>query len=667
MDLIMKLTPLSDHRTVQEAVGRSSGVDGYRPDIDGLRAIAVLAVIGFHAGVRFFGGGYVGVDIFFVISGFLITSIICKNLERGTFTFRDFYARRAKRIFPALILVLFAVCAYGWLILLPGEFVLLGKHILAGAGFVSNLALWNESGYFDKAAQAKPLLHLWSLGIEEQFYLLWPPLMILAWKRRVDALKIAAAIVGISFTLNVVYVSVWQVPGVYYLPLIRFWELLAGCALACLPYSRVPEWLPGRLFKNIQAVAGLVLIFAAVFGLNSETLFPGWWALLPVLGTSLLISAGPAAWINRRLLSSKAIVFIGLISYPLYLWHWPILSYLHIVEPAVVPPALRAGAVALAFLLAWLTFEVVEKPMRLKPNRWALACVAGIVLAGFLGTSAFIHQLHARSEAYGFDRIVGVNTGRWNFPPASLRPFYTSLGNHYERGTAPKVLFVGDSHMQQYYPRIEKLMNDDPNETRSVSFVTELGCPPVFYVEGLMDRRCKGLVENAFDVADALNVDTVVIAAAWFHYSGFRRGDPDTIVRDLTDVITRMRTKGRRVYLILPIPNGDVFAPSRLVTRSFRTPGFSLIRQIQRVEVDRSVKESAETISGVARATGAIAIDPIQYICPDGDCPTLANDGLPIFTDSSHLRAAYVREQVTFLDEIVLRDKKLVDSSAIIP
>src|SRR6185436_1573279 len=159
----------------------------YRPDIDGLRAVAVLSVVGFHAASRFVPGGYVGVDIFFVISGYLITSIIARQLNQGRFSLVDFYARRCKRIFPSLIIVLLAVLAYGWLVLLPNEYERLGEHIAAGAGFVSNFVFWRESGYFDKVAESKPLLHLWSLGIEEQFYLLWPPLLILAWKRKWDA------------------------------------------------------------------------------------------------------------------------------------------------------------------------------------------------------------------------------------------------------------------------------------------------------------------------------------------------------------------------------------------------------------------------------------------------------------------------------------------------
>jgi peptidoglycan/LPS O-acetylase OafA/YrhL len=201
----------------------------YRPDIDGLRGLAVLAVVAFHMHAGLLPGGYVGVDVFFVISGFLITSIILRNLQQSAFSFFEFYIRRAKRIFPALILVLLAVLAIGWIFLLPGEYRFLGKHVAAGAGFISNFALWQESGYFDRAAESKPLLHLWSLGIEEQFYLLWPPLLVWAWRRRIDALSIAAGIVAGSFAINLFLLSRLEPSDAYYLSFARFWELLLGC------------------------------------------------------------------------------------------------------------------------------------------------------------------------------------------------------------------------------------------------------------------------------------------------------------------------------------------------------------------------------------------------------------------------------------------------------
>jgi peptidoglycan/LPS O-acetylase OafA/YrhL len=640
----------------------------YRPDIDGLRAVAVLAVIGFHAGIRVFAGGYVGVDIFFVISGFLITSIICKKLERGKFSFWDFYARRAKRIFPALIVVLLVVCAYGYFILLPNEFERLGKHVSAGAGFVSNFVSWKESGYFDKAAEVKPLLHLWSLGIEEQFYLLWPPLLVWAWRRKTDVFGITCTIVGISFVINVSLVSLWQAAETYYLPPTRFWELLLGGALAYGSLFRKEEFenairrllsflpLEYRSIVNIQSAAGLLLILIAVVALNQTMLFPGWWALLPTAGTTLLIWAGPGAWINRRLLSSRPLVFIGLISYPLYLWHWPLLSYAHIVEPGVLAGSTVAAAVALAFVLAWLTFRVIEKPLRSKSNTWAFPCIASIVLVACLGLAVFCHQIHARSQSYGFDRIVAAETGNWDFPGSSLKPFHTALGYHFERGSSrSKVLFVGDSHVQQYYPRIDRLLTEHPDRTRSVAFVAQLGCPPISYIDGWVHPKCKGLIENAFAVADDLNVDTVVIGAAWPRYVGPDSGGSDTpFFQALATTIRRFRDKGRRVFLILPIPRGDVFAPSQIVKRSFGTSGFTVIQRIQRSEVERLIKPVSAKLIDIAASSGAKTIDPLPDICSAAECPTLAEDGLPLYCDGSHLRSDFVREHMTFLDDIVL-------------
>jgi peptidoglycan/LPS O-acetylase OafA/YrhL len=648
--------------------GTRTDAAAYRPDIDGLRAIAVLAVIGFHAGIRTFTGGYVGVDIFFVISGFLITSIICKNLDRGTFSFRDFYARRAKRIFPALVVLLLVVSAYGWFILLPGEFEHLGKHVVAGAGFISNLMLWSESGYFDKTTEAKPLLHLWSLGIEEQFYLLWPPLLVWIWRRKADVLSVAVGIVAISFAVNVMLVSLWQSSDAYYLPPTRFWELLLGSALAYLSLFRKLEFentwnrkiahvpsLESFAAPEIRAAAGLLFIFISIFGLSQQTAFPGWWGLLPTAGTVLVISAGPEAWINRKLLSSRPLVFIGLISYSLYLWHWPLLSFAHIIEPGPLPVGTIAGAVVLAFVLAWLTFLAIEKPLRSKPNLWAFPCASALAVCACLGLFVCTHQVHARSESYGLGAIIGVEHASWDFPGQSLKAFQTPLGYHFERGgAASRVLFIGDSHVQQYYPRIDRLLIEHPDSTRSIAFVTALGCPPLSRVEELVHPKCKGLMKNAFAVADDLKVDAVVLAAAWNRYDAFAPDGPDAAYRDLESTIVKFRTSGKQVYLVLPIPKGDSFEPSRIVKRGFTLSGFSVVSRMRLSEVDPWGKRIAAKLRSVADSHGAVAIDPVDYICPDGDCPTLAHDGLPRYGDESHLRPNYVRQELSFLDDIVL-------------
>lgn len=357
----------------------------YRPDIDGLRAVAVLAVVAFHAFPSWVKGGFIGVDVFFVISGYLISTIIFENLDRGTFSFSEFYTRRIKRIFPALILVLIACFAFGWFFLLADELNQLGKHIAAGAGFVSNLVLWNEAGYFDNSAETKPLLHLWSLGIEEQFYIIWPLLLWFAWKRKFNLLTITIIVAIATFVLNVKGVKQDMV-ATFYSPQSRFWELLSGSLLAWVTlykkdafsnikikievllsrivYNEKQEG-DGKTLANVLSFVGLFLLAYGFWRINKELSFPGKWALVPVLGAVLIITAGSKAWVNRTILSNKIAVWFGLISFPLYLWHWPLLSFARIVESEVPSRNIRIAAVVLSILLAWLTARFIEKPIRL--------------------------------------------------------------------------------------------------------------------------------------------------------------------------------------------------------------------------------------------------------------------------------------------------------------
>lgn len=332
----------------------------YRPDIDGLRAIAVLSVVGFHAIPNTITGGFIGVDIFFVISGFLISSIIFSNLEHDSFSLVAFYSRRVKRIFPALLLVLIACFAIGWFVMLAEEFKQLGKHIAGSAGFVSNFILWQESGYFDNAADTKPLLHLWSLAIEEQFYIFWPLLLAFVWKRQWSFVAITATVASLSFVANI-YLIYNKPTMTFYFPATRFWELMIGGLLAHIALHK--PHLNSR-YKNAQSILGAMLLVLGLAFLNKERAFPGWWALLPTLGAFCMISAGPAAWLNKYVLSNKLLVGIGLISYPLYLWHWPLLSFARILKGETPTREILIGVVLASILLAWLTCIVFERPIR---------------------------------------------------------------------------------------------------------------------------------------------------------------------------------------------------------------------------------------------------------------------------------------------------------------
>lgn len=362
----------------------------HRTDIDGLRGIAVLSVVAFHAFPSTLRSGFVGVDIFFVISGFLITSIILNDIASDRFSFREFYGRRIKRIFPALTVVLTACLVGGAFLMLPDDFRLLGKHVVAGAGFLSNFALWQEANYFDVAAESKSLLHLWSLGIEEQYYLFWPLLIWIASRLRLNLFTLFLAIFAISLALCVRWTPVNQVAA-FYSPASRFWELAAGSMLAQLTLSMpravvfAEAAIAGaissvifdrgavereKVYRDFLSLAAFALITSSVFVITRRHEFPGWWALLPVFGTYLAINAGPQAMLNRLLLSNRVLVWIGLVSYPLYLWHWRLLVFARYLYGAAEPPVqVRGLLMTVALVLAWLTYRFVEFPIRFKSRR----------------------------------------------------------------------------------------------------------------------------------------------------------------------------------------------------------------------------------------------------------------------------------------------------------
>jgi peptidoglycan/LPS O-acetylase OafA/YrhL len=331
----------------------------YRPDIDGLRAIAVLSVLLYHAFPLELRGGYVGVDVFFVISGFLITSILIEAIQSHQFSLVVFYGRRIRRIFPALVVCLVAVLAYGSVALLPSEFAQLGKHLFLAATFLSNFGLWFEAGYFDTAAAFKPLLHLWSLGVEEQFYIFWPLILWIGFRAKANILLLLASLFVLSFSFNIV-ASATDLTSAFYLPIGRSWELLAGAALVWFVEinlsSRTRFWI---------SVLGVSAILIAVIAFTPEMRFPGWLAVLPVMGALAIILAGPASPVNSHFLSHPVLVRVGLISYPLYIWHWPLISFAYVIRQGKPPtPLLAAFLIGCSFLLAWATYRFVEKPVR---------------------------------------------------------------------------------------------------------------------------------------------------------------------------------------------------------------------------------------------------------------------------------------------------------------
>ena len=521
----------------------------YRSDIDGLRCIAVLSVVAFHAAPELVGGGFVGVDVFFVISGFLISTIIFGGLQNNTFSLRGFYMRRIRRIFPALIVVLVSTFALGWHVLLADELAQLGKHMRAGALFVSNLLLWRETGYFDTAAETKPLLHLWSLGIEEQFYIVWPLLLMLAYKHRYNWLAISLLLAVTSFALNL-YGIQHNTVTTFYAPHTRFWELLCGGLLAW--FTLHPQrWMlniqnklqrgtapvlsrdltggEGGTLANLLAVLGAGLLVYGLLTIRPEHNFPGAWALIPVIGTMLVIAAGPLAWFNRVVLSHRIAVWFGLISFPLYLWHWPLLSLARTMERGLPRADVRLAAVILAIALAWLTYRLIERPMRSTGrDRFKLVALCALMgLVGLLGESAykqkgFAFRLSEQPPQALLDQVTEstrtlLSDGSCN---ELLKLPMTGSTVCLTNSSSPEVLMIGDSHAMAL---------NSAALLGQVSIKTLLlgrhGCPPLMGHSVRIEKQnmgCNDLSQQVLQILDLYpSIRTVILTSRGpFYFSG---------------------------------------------------------------------------------------------------------------------------------------------------
>lgn len=642
----------------------------YRPDIDGLRAIAVIAVVLSHAFPDFLPGGFVGVDIFFVISGFLITTILVKEMETQRFSVAAFYGRRIRRLFPALALVTACCLIAGYCLLLEDEYRQLGWHAAAGAGFVANIALWAETGYFERAADLKPLLHLWSLGVEEQFYVLWPLLMALALKARNRLQTLAIGLLFLSFGINLI-TSGTDPNSAFFLPHTRFWELLTGAVLAIA--MKAGQSYPQPLESNTKkrfvfeavAVFGIALIFLSLVVTNPSDAFPGWLALLPVMGTACLIAAGPQTWMANRLLSTRLLVWIGLISYPLYLWHWPLLSLSRIIlgeEPSAWMRLLLVGS---AILLAIATYRLLELPLRKAAcnahARHRLTVLLAATMGFLLLAGIMAHQRIPQERLHRISHEISAAARDWYYPGDAKAKF--------EGTYRSSVLFFGDSYIQQLYPRIEHLYRKSTPD-RGARFHTAGGCTPIPGVTRLIHGDCGSFVERGFGVASAPDIKKIVIGGSWIGM--ITRGDyVDQInPRDgkldlsdettLTSVLNRLEQRvgelvrnGKEVFIVLNPPGGQLASPeSQYLARLSATgqlQGKSVTIEAHQLRTG-AINSRLRTL---AERAGAGIIDPAAWICSEHTCQYTDSNGIPYFKDSSHLRASFIRWQLKALDHLV--------------
>jgi len=597
----------------------------YRADIDGLRAVAVLMVVIYHAFPHVLPGGFIGVDVFFIISGYLISTILFQGIDAGTFSITDFYSRRIRRIFPALSVVLIATGFFGWFSLRADEFQQLGKHIAAGAGFVSNIVLWGESGYFDNAAETKPLLHLWSLGIEEQFYFFFPIVLWLAWRRRLNLLIVTSVIAVLSFGWNL-YQYNTDTTALFYSPFTRFWELMIGSVLAYVALStKKASLLPTTATAvNLRSLAGVALLIVGVVTAGRAYAFPGAWALFPTFGAALLISAGPSAFLNRHVLSNRFMVSVGLISYPLYLWHWPLLSYARIIEGRTPTASVRALCVVAAFVLAFLTFRFIERPLRFHVRQnsvaWLLASAVFLVgiagygvyaKDGFEGRSVDLREVKFDGDIGHVDFHAYVENKFFPCTPESVRDqaekWEDIVRCSQSRDDKPiDTVLLGDSHAEHLFIGIAESLPE-----KNVAF----------YIRNGMSVRSNPGFNAIFEAIDANpDIKQVIIASLWS-----LRQIP---IADMIDTIRSLQVSGKKVFITDDTPDFS-FDPALCKFKGECTENASSF-------MDRYNTYQEALGDVVDSAIGVELVRTSEYLCDSTVCK-MGDNGKLYYRDPNHL------------------------------
>lgn len=612
----------------------------YRADIDGLRGIAVLAVVGFHVFPNWLKGGFIGVDIFFVISGYLISTIIFESLYQKTFSFIDFYSRRIRRIFPALLLVLTFNMLLGWYILMPEEYKQLGKHIAGGAGFVSNFVLWRESGYFDTAAEFKPLLHLWTLGIEEQYYIVWPLVLWFCWKKNIDMLIVAVSICLLSFIFNIYEMSVDRA-GAFYSPLTRIWELMIGSVFAFIKIHKYDyeckfnyrykssSYKYGRAFlvmtkcknsDNWKSFLGIFLLTICMIFVSKDSYFPGWWALLPTVGAVLIISSSPEVWINRNLLSNKILVQIGLISFPLYLWHWPLLAFLRII--GVEEPSVKQRMVLIigSVLISILTYRIIEKPIRLRAN---FNFKNGILLSAMVFVGVFGYYCY-RNDGVGAYQKFNLQMSEAEIVKERIKYWREGETNVNYNSHSPKIIIFGDSQAFDVFSSVK-----NNKEIGIKIYQTYYECSGFFspsYGQELKKDQCQDLFGKFLNSSELAQADTLIYAHYW------EKGREQVENYQVGIQLIKKINPKLKIYFFGPKPNlGNTYISINEIIKSHQT-AYGMNEYLNSVKVIR--EEDTDYAKKISENVGAIFVDVNKIFCSNS-CPFFVNNKFSYF-DRNH-------------------------------
>jgi peptidoglycan/LPS O-acetylase OafA/YrhL len=603
----------------------------YRPDIDGLRALAVLAVIIYHAFPHRFPGGFIGVDVFFVISGYLITGILIKDLSIGRFSIYEFYVRRIRRIFPALIAVLVSVMSLGWFVLLADEFHYLAKHVASGAGFVANIALWGEAGYFDAAAEQKPLLHLWSLGIEEQFYLIWPIVLWVGFKYKRVAFWAIPTLILVSLGFCISEVKIDKIAA-FYSPLARFWELGLGGMLAYYYYDRpVTSSRYGTIVAEVCALGAVALLVTGFALITKDRSFPGGWALLPVVAAMLLIGPARSSRFSKKVLSSRGAVAIGLISFPLYLWHWPLLSLAAIYSGSTPSALIRAALLLLAIVLAWLTYMVVERPIRFNKGR-ATTALLSLAMLG-VGAFGFVNYRYKLVELT-YSQVLPGDGGHMRFfdylsdnyfecaddeiRNASLKYEGYTRCKQSKPGRNVDIALVGDSHAEHLFIGMAQAL---PN--LNIAFYIQDGLPFIG------NEEFRVIYDH---VKGSQSIKKVIIAAHWI--SRLEKVPVGSSLYDeLYATAETLESQGKDVSIIGDIPR-FTFDPRTCVMGRANNDGGCAIPEAEASEQFSAYIDQIAKVSSVDPRVKYIPIS--QYLC-DGEKCDMASSGRLRYRDRNHL------------------------------
>jgi peptidoglycan/LPS O-acetylase OafA/YrhL len=636
----------------------------YRPDIDGLRAVAVIPVVLFHAGTPGFGGGYVGVDVFFVISGYLITSLIVSQQQAGKFSISWFYERRIRRIFPALFVVMLFCIIAGWAVVAPGEYKSLGGSVFATSVFLSNVLFWMRSGYFETSAEQQPLLHTWSLAVEEQFYLLFPMLMILLARKEEMIFRVIGLFAFVSFILSAILVFYYPV-STFYLSPFRAWELLLGSLLAI----NRPKLEVGHPLRNLCSAAGLVMILVPVIFYSKETIFPGISAAIPAIGAAMFVYAGQNSSCSiNKMISSKPIVLVGQVSYSLYLWHFVFFtfgSYLSIGKLTTLQILLLIALSAVTAVLSW---RFVEQPVR----QARLALFKGRLLfatAGFAVASFAIAGLAIRSMN-GFENRLTTQQRQlvvMEMTNDPCRPTTVALVESHEfcklgskEGLKPSFMVWGDSHGIALRPAFIEIAR----RNGSVGLLASTGgCPPLIDVVRMEPtyRGCEKINQEIFSfIRSSPSIIDVILVARWAYFveGGMYKDEPTDRYRTkhvllantstspqrstrqvmataLDQTVGKLLTAGKRVWIVGPVPEIGVDVPKALY---LRTLGIGTGIQIEppREEFERRQFNAIQMIKTIAGKYQIAVVWPDQALCTNKSC-AVAVEGRSLYQDDNHL------------------------------